>query len=578
MATKKLSSKAKYIPNRMINDIEVERNGRTTTIDGADLLDGAYVKKGVKFAKGGLIQKIVSNFTPVAVKHSGNEKDGYSVLIKDKKSDFTAWVDVWVDTEYQDVNTDWNMYIFDLKDANDVRQKTLQENTDIFEDATSTAIQYLEDKGVIMQDDKAKWHYAKGKKALGGKFGNGGGVAVSSESGLAVGTNADLLMNQQNLQYRKGGGLKNKAKYISNRMINEMEVERNGRTTIIDGADLLDGAYVKRNVKFGNGGGVAVSSESGLAVGTNADLLMNQQNLQYAKGSTVKGGDYKFGYDITLKKHTSKNGTDIELRQNPKTKYYTIFVNGFGGTSTPTEFLHVAEDDYKYELSKYEWAEKRYAKGSTVKGKGKTAEEIYEEEQYKAMYDSEYGSGGAIKSADEGTGSSDLRERAQAKIDKGMTVIDFAYTDYGGSFFDKVAIAYFKKYHPKNILVENSGFNGQNAFVFGKVADEYLEAIKNYLLGFEDMEEFYYNMQNQAEEKDYKLFLKDLKSDGYKVSPSTLDWLLENKSGYYNLEPNMLDYNSEELTEELIEEGLVSKKFGEGGNMSSGFNYEIGGL
>jgi hypothetical protein len=84
--------------------------------------------------------------------------------------------------------------------------------------------------------------------------------------------------------------LSSKAKYIPNRMINEIEVERNGRTTIIDGADLLDGAYVKKTVKFGNGGGTAVSSQSGLAVGTNADLLMNQQNLQYAKGSTVKGG------------------------------------------------------------------------------------------------------------------------------------------------------------------------------------------------------------------------------------------------------------------------------------------------
>ena len=99
----------------------------------------------------------------------------------------------------------------------------------------------------------------------------------------------------------------------------------------------------------------------------------NYREDEYAKGSTVKGGEYKFGYDITLKKHTSKNGTDIELRQNPKTKYYTIFINGFGGTSTPTEFLHVAEDDYKYELSKYESLEKRgvFAKGSTVKGKAK---------------------------------------------------------------------------------------------------------------------------------------------------------------------------------------------------------------
>jgi hypothetical protein len=175
MATnKKLTSKAKYVPNRMINEIEVERNGRTTTIDGADLLDGAYVKRTVK-------------------------------------------------------------------------------------------------------------------------FGNGGGTAVSSQSGLAEGTNADLLMNEQNLRYAKGGGIKNKAKYIPNRLINEIEVERNGRTTTIDGADLLDGAYVKRTVKFGNGGGVAVSSESGLAVGTNADLLMNQQYLQYREGGSMGTWCYEIG-------------------------------------------------------------------------------------------------------------------------------------------------------------------------------------------------------------------------------------------------------------------------------------------
>lgn len=37
-----------------------------------------------------------------------------------------------------------------------------------------------------------------------------------------------------------------------------------------------------------------------------------------------------------------------------------------------------------------------YAKGSTVKGKRKTEEEIYEEEQYNAMFNSEYGNGGGV--------------------------------------------------------------------------------------------------------------------------------------------------------------------------------------
>ena len=51
----KLSSKAKYIPKRDIAEIEIEKNGKSKSIDGANLLDGVYVKKGTKFADGGNI-------------------------------------------------------------------------------------------------------------------------------------------------------------------------------------------------------------------------------------------------------------------------------------------------------------------------------------------------------------------------------------------------------------------------------------------------------------------------------------------------------------------------------------------
>jgi antirestriction protein len=51
----KLRSKAKYIPNRNIDEIEVTRNGKTTSIDGANLLDGVYVKKGTRYSKGGMM-------------------------------------------------------------------------------------------------------------------------------------------------------------------------------------------------------------------------------------------------------------------------------------------------------------------------------------------------------------------------------------------------------------------------------------------------------------------------------------------------------------------------------------------
>lgn len=56
----RLSDTHKYVPNRMIQEIEVERRGKTTFIDGADILDGVYVKKGVKFAHGGTMPHVHS--------------------------------------------------------------------------------------------------------------------------------------------------------------------------------------------------------------------------------------------------------------------------------------------------------------------------------------------------------------------------------------------------------------------------------------------------------------------------------------------------------------------------------------
>lgn len=46
-------------------------------------------------------------------------------------------------------------------------------------------------------------------KMLRSKKGNGGGTGVSSETGYAVGTNSDLIMNQDYLAYANGGGVGN---------------------------------------------------------------------------------------------------------------------------------------------------------------------------------------------------------------------------------------------------------------------------------------------------------------------------------------------------------------------------------
>ena len=51
-----LSGKATYIPKYVIEDVEINKNGKEVEIDGADLLDGIYVKKAAykKMADGGM--------------------------------------------------------------------------------------------------------------------------------------------------------------------------------------------------------------------------------------------------------------------------------------------------------------------------------------------------------------------------------------------------------------------------------------------------------------------------------------------------------------------------------------------
>ena len=81
------------------------------------------------------------------------------------------------------------------------------------------------------------------------------GAATTNNVGGTFFSNASLIpqMDITNPMFAKGGKLNN-YKYVPNRMIQAVEVERNGRETEIDGANVIDGLYVKKGVKFEHGG------------------------------------------------------------------------------------------------------------------------------------------------------------------------------------------------------------------------------------------------------------------------------------------------------------------------------------
>lgn len=106
------------------------------------------------------IDKLIVCHKPVANAVSIDD-DGWSVHIYDKEEDFSAWVDVWIDTDHKDVVTDWNQDIFYTNDEYEVFKMLHQENADVYELFTSIAIDVLVERGYIRQNIDGEWENAK---------------------------------------------------------------------------------------------------------------------------------------------------------------------------------------------------------------------------------------------------------------------------------------------------------------------------------------------------------------------------------------------------------------------------------
>lgn len=125
--------------------------------------------------------------------------------------------------------------------------------------------------------------------------------------------------------------------------------------------------------------------------------------------------------------------------------------------------------------------------------------------------------------------------------------LNFAYTDYGGLFLDKVIISYFKEYYQENIVHEKTSQNGENAFIFGEPAKELYNLMKvDNVLGFDDLEDYYTEMEYNMITEEAQQYIDD---NG--ISNDLLDivceWMINNS----HVEPNFVDYSEVELNDFL---------------------------
>lgn len=156
--------------------------------------------------------------------------------------------------------------------------------------------------------------------------------------------------------------------------------------------------------------------------------------------------------------------------------------------------------------------------------------------------------------------SDEMLAELKSKIKDGDCIINFAFTDYGGTFFDKVMIEYFTENFPDSIVSEGAIYYGKNAFLFGDIANEFINEYESYPLCFRDSEEYYMNKESEQEMNDFKTFLEDIeKYNGYLVKENALDYLSEHKGGYYNITTQGIDYSESELITFCEDAGIIEK-------------------
>lgn len=87
--------------------------------------------------------------------------------------------------------------------------------------------------------------------------------------------------------------------------------------------------------------------------------------------------------------------------------------------------------------------------------------------------------------------------------------IAISYTDYGGTYLEKIFIQYLKETHPNNIIIENTIYFGENAIVFGSIVEDIIEATRDYPLGYKDFEDYYCNKENSDLEEAATQYIRE---------------------------------------------------------------------
>lgn len=103
----------------------------------------------------GKINKGIKAYNPVVVYVSVDDGEGFTVFIADATGNLPSFnVDYWQDGDV--IQCDWNEFITDLRDSRAFIRMLYRNDAEVFDKATSTGYDYLQNKGYIEKIGRAE--------------------------------------------------------------------------------------------------------------------------------------------------------------------------------------------------------------------------------------------------------------------------------------------------------------------------------------------------------------------------------------------------------------------------------------
>ena len=101
--------------------------------------------------------------------------------------------------------------------------------------------------------------------------------------------------------------------------------------------------------------------------------------------------------------------------------------------------------------------------------------------------------------------------------ERGGIAVNIAYTNYGGTFMEKTLMKYISERFPEDIIMEDTSWDGMNAFVFGNIADKVWDVAagnSDIFNLFDDFEDYFITEESNVMQAESEYIFNAYKEQG----------------------------------------------------------------